>query len=242
MSLRLSKRMADLGLCSRREADVLIAKGWVLVNGQVVDVLGSKVEPSDEISLSPAASSYLKKKQSIILYKPVGYVSHASEDHHPHVFDLLKLDACKSPNPMAISTQGLAPVGRLDIDSKGLLILSQDGSLARKIIAADSPVAKAYVVKLNEDLNAQELGLLSSGKAWANGQLKPVKVRRLRKSLYELELKEGKNRQIRKMMEYLNKQVLMLKRIRIGNLDLKGLEEGQWRRIEEKEKQILMSL
>jgi len=233
--------MADLGICSRREADYLIAHGWVMVNGQIIDQLGSKVEISDEITLSKAAQLHLDQKISILMYKPVGFVCHASEEGYEHVFDLLHPDNCVDEDGKRVKDKGLAPVGRLDIDSRGLLILSQDGTIAKKIIGEDSKVPKTYIVKTDSALSEQDLKLLKQGNAWEQkGVLKPVGVKVLRDTLYEITLYEGKNRQIRRMLECLEKNTLMLKRIKIGNLSIDGLEEGQWRKITAEEKSNLM--
>lgn len=237
--IRLSKRLADLGICSRREADELISQGLIRVNGQISNVLGTKVSETDVIELSDEAQRHLDQKVTIVLHKPVGYVSGQAEDGYIPAIRLITEDSQFGLKKRPLKRQhmeGLAPVGRLDIDSKGLLLLTQDGSLARKIIGNDSDIEKEYVVKIDFDLSTKEVERLSNGFTLDHKKLKPVKITRLREGLYKFVLKEGKKRQIRRMVESMGKKVLLLKRVRIGRLDLGALPEGMWRFLDKNEK------
>lgn len=237
--IRLSKRLADLGICSRREADDLISQGLVLVNGEICDVLGTKVSESDEIALSSKAQRKLDEKVTIIMHKPVGYVSGQAEDGYIPAIRLITADTQYGNHQLQLMRshlKGLAPVGRLDIDSKGLLILTQDGVLARKIIGEDSKIEKEYVVKIDGDLTDLEIKKLSKDFKLDNQKLKPVKITKIRPGLYQFILIQGKKRQIRRMVESTGKNVLLLKRVRIGKLELGALPEGMWRFLRRGEK------
>ena len=149
---RLNKRMAELGLCSRREADDWIAKGWVKVNGQVA-VMGLQVKPSDRIDIDKKAQGQQATQVTILLNKPLGYVSGQAEDgHEPAVTLIQPHNRWRDDNARFFfhpaQLRGLAPAGRLDIDSTGLLVLTQDGRVARQLIAADSVMEKEYLVRV----------------------------------------------------------------------------------------------
>jgi 23S rRNA pseudouridine2604 synthase len=237
--IRLSKRLADLGICSRREADDLISQGLILVNGEICDVLGTKVSESDEITLSNKAKKKLDEKVTIVMHKPVGYVSGQAEDGYIPAIRLITADTQFGDQRRQLDRshlKGLAPVGRLDIDSKGLLLLTQDGVLARKIIGETTEMEKEYVVKISSDLTEAEIKKLSKNFVLDEQKLKPVKITKMRDGLYQFILVQGKKRQIRRMVESTGKTVLMLKRVRIGKLELGSLPEGMWRFLEKSEK------
>lgn len=237
--IRLSKRLADLGICSRREADDFISRGLVLVNGEICKTLGTKVSESDTVELSKQAKEQMDEKVTIIVHKPVGYVSGQAEDGYIPAIRLIVNENQYGPNKKNIARhhlKGLAPVGRLDIDSKGLLILTQDGVLARKIIGEDSKIEKEYVVKIDGDLTETEIKKLSTDFKLDGKKLKPVKITRMRSGLYQFILIQGKKRQIRRMVEACGKTVLLLKRVRIGKLELGSLPEGSWRFLSKSEK------
>lgn len=239
--LRLSKRMGELGLCSRREADDWIAKGWVKVNGIVVDALGSKVTPNDNIELDPKALSNQKGKLSIILNKPVGFVSHKTDDDEYQTATSLLSNASQwqdSPEGPPLSrnnTLGLAPVGRLDIDSRGLILFSQDGRLAKHIIGENSEVEKEYIVKVDSKIHPSIPNKLKHGLKLDEKELKPAKVKIINDYTFNIVLQEGKKRQIRRMCELVGLKVTSLKRIRIGKIKLGVLPEGQWRYLRDDE-------
>ncbi|MBX3039837.1 MAG: rRNA pseudouridine synthase [Bdellovibrionaceae bacterium] len=231
--IRLSKLMTEKGLCSRREADDLISRGLVYVNGIVVDQLGTKVTRDVRVSLATEALQERKRLATIILNKPIGYVSAQPEpDKIPAIRliqpenQFLKNDKRRlKPSDL----NGLAVAGRLDIDSQGLLIFTQDGSLARQVIGEDSDVEKEYLVRVSGELPQEKLELLRHGLSLDGKQLKPAGVEWINQDQLRFLLKEGRKRQIRRMCECVGLKVLGLKRVRTGQLRLGDLPEGQWR-------------
>lgn len=243
---RLNKRMAELGLCSRREADDWIARGWVRVNGDVA-IMGLQVAPDARIDVDPKARGRQQEQVTILLNKPMGYVSGQAEDGHQPAVVLVqerthwKGDAAKvrfSPQQL----RGLAPAGRLDIDSVGLLVLTQDGRIARQLIGEDSGMEKEYLVRVTyatpqADVAAdvqrafppEQLARLRHGLALDGRPLKPAQVEWQNPEQLRFVLTEGKKRQIRRMCEQVGLKVVGLKRIRIGNVVLGQLPVGQWR-------------
>jgi len=239
-SLRLSKLMADRGICSRREADACIEKGWVKVDGRVVDQLGSKVSPDAEISLNEKAYEWLKAKLSVIINKPVGYVSGQAEENYTNASALLTAEKhLRAPGdpapPSRLQMMSMAPAGRLDIDSWGLLILTQDGRLARAIISPTSDLEKEYLVWVDGEITESVLRKLRHGLSLDGKELKPARVELVEKQKLQFILKEGKKRQIRRMCELVGLQVTNLLRVRIGPLPLGNLQPGQWRYLSKNE-------
>lgn len=241
---RISKLMSQREICSRREADELISRGWVLVDGQKVET-GQKALSNVKITLTNEAKKWLGKKSTVLLYKPVGYVSGQAEDGYKPAWELLLPKAFAGADPPPWShprdAKGLAPAGRLDIDSKGLLILTQDGVLAKKVIQKDSTVSKEYIVKVDAPLNNEQLKMLTHGLELDGKKLKKAQIKTLNPTLLNMTLWEGRKRQIRRMCEAVGLKVLSLKRIRIGNLKIGDLKEGQWRLITDEEEQELFA-
>jgi 23S rRNA pseudouridine2604 synthase len=231
--LRLSKLMADRSLCSRREADELIAKGWVKVDGQIVDQLGIKVLPSVEIELHPNARRDLEQLATILLNKPVGYVSGQPEkDYEPAVRLITAQNQERGPGERRLERTdfaGLAPAGRLDIDSQGLLVFTQNGQIAKKLIGENSTVEKEYLVRVRGSITKAELKLLNYGLELDGEKLKPAQVSWLNEDQLKFILQEGKKRQIRRMCEAVGLTVVGLKRVRVGRVMLGKLPEGKWR-------------
>ncbi|WP_414986676.1 pseudouridine synthase [Acidovorax sp.] len=239
---RLNKRMAELGLCSRREADDWIARGWVRVNGQVA-AMGVQVAPTDRIEVDQAAQGQQGQRVTILLNKPMGYVSGQAEDGHTPAVALVNPrthwqgDASRTRfSPQQL--RGLAPCGRLDIDSVGLLVLTQDGRIARQLIGEDSLVDKEYLVRVEyggvaTDVQAafprEQLARLRHGLSLDGQPLKPAQVDWQNPEQLRFVLTEGKKRQIRRMCELVGLKVVGLKRIRIGRIALGSLPVGQWR-------------
>jgi 23S rRNA pseudouridine2604 synthase len=236
---RLNKLMAARGLCSRREADELISKGWVVVDGQIVETLGQKVPESAKIELSPEALKELSQKLTVLIHKPVGYVSGQAEEEYKPAITLVTArkwaGAGVAPRVNRESRQSLAPAGRLDIDSRGLLVLTQDGQLARKLISADSPVEKEYEVWVEGKITAEKIVKLRHGLSLDGKPLKRAKVKQASGQKLIFILTEGKKRQIRRMCELVGLEVKALVRTRIGKVKLGGLPEGQWRTLKEHE-------
>jgi 23S rRNA pseudouridine2604 synthase len=239
--IRLSKLMSEQGLCSRREADEYIAKGWVLVDGQVVSELGTRIFPTQKITLNKAARTQQQSRATVLLNKPVGYVSGQAEDGHQPAVVLVKPDThwahdnspqCFSPRHL----KSLVPAGRLDIDSTGLLVLTQDGRIAKQLIGEDSRVEKEYLVRVSGKLAANGLALLNHGLSLDGQKLKPAKVSWQNEDQLRFLLREGKKRQIRRMCELVGLQVTGLKRVCIGRVKLGNLPQGQWRYLRPDEK------
>ncbi len=232
--MRLSKLMVQRNICSRREADELIEKGWVQVDEQKVTELGFKVDPQVKIDLSSQALIFLKKKVSLILNKPVGFLSSPSEKNYPLALSLITaknqdLSNRKKKEFRLEHRNGLSPAGRLDIDSKGLILFTQDGVLAKTIIGMNSTIEKEYLVRVEGEINESKLRLLSYGLKMDGKFLKKAKIKVLKPHLLQFILTEGKKRQIRRMCERVNWEVQSLKRVRIGRICLGSLKEGQWR-------------
>ena len=258
---RLNKRMAELGMASRREADDWIARGWVKVNGQAA-TMGMQVTPDARIEVARQAQGQQANQVTILLNKPMGIVSGQAEDGHQPAITLVQPqnrwaddNARFFFNPKQL--QSLVPAGRLDIDSIGLLVLTQDGRVARQLIGEDSRMEKEYLVRvttagwgeagergdelreIHEDdvvrtnvqavFPRQQLERLRHGLSLDGQSLKPAKVTWQNPEQLRVVLTEGKKRQIRRMCELVGLKVVGLKRVRIGNVMLGNLPLGQWR-------------
>ena len=238
--IRLSKLMSEQGLCSRREADSYIERGWVLVDGQPVCELGTKILPTQRITLNRAAQNKQQTRVTILLNKPIGYVSGQAEDNHKPAVTLINaashFPADKSLlqfHPLHLN--GIAPAGRLDIDSQGLLVLTQDGRIAKQLIGEDSPIEKEYLVRVQGKIIGNGLTMLKHGLKLDEKLLKPAKVTWQNDDQLRFILQEGKKRQIRRMCELVGLKVTGLKRVRIGKVKLGDLPVGQWRYLGEGE-------
>jgi 23S rRNA pseudouridine2604 synthase len=234
--VRVSKLLAERGFCSRREADLYIAQGLVLVDGKVVTELGTRAHPSQTVSLAQGAQLQQAQRVTVILNKPVGYVSHADDDKaYPEAVTLITSEnewaEGRAKTGVRLNTRGLAPAGRLDIDSTGMLVLTQDGRIARQLIGEDSPLEKEYLVRVQGRLSPEGLALLNHGLSLDGKALKPAKVSWQNEDQLRFALREGKKRQIRRMCELVGLKVVGLRRIRIGRIVLGNLPVGQWRRL-----------
>ncbi len=232
--------MAERRLCSRREADEFISRGWVLVDGERVQVLGTKVFTGQTITLDPRARSAQARLATFLLNKPVGYVSGQPEKNYPPAVKLLKAENhfTEDRAPWKLSAgqlQGLAPAGRLDIDSTGLLVLTQDGRIARQLIGEDSLLEKEYLVRVVGKVTEEGLRRLRHGLELDGRPLKAARVERLNADQLQFILQEGKKRQIRRMCELVGLKATALKRVRIGRVRLGSLPLGQWRYLGEDE-------
>ena len=231
--VRLSKVMSERGLCSRREADLWIERGWVFVDGVQVAELGSRIDPAASIAIAREAERDQAKQVTILLHKPVGYVSGQPEPDCKPAVALISTETwvrqAGDPEFKPWMLRGLAPAGRLDIDSTGLLVLTQDGRVARKLVGEDSETEKEYLVRVSGELIANGLELLRHGLKLDGKLLKPAWVKQLNEDQLHFILKEGKKRQIRRMCEQVGLRVTGLKRVRIGKVRLGDLPLGQWR-------------
>lgn len=235
---RLSKRMSALGLASRREADEWIERGWVKVDGTVA-ILGLKVLPHQKITIDKQAVAQQARRVTVVLNKPMGYVSGQAEDGYQPASVLVTPEnqwrntGSKNAPVRRQELLGLAPAGRLDIDSTGLLVLTQDGRIAKQLIGEDSEVDKEYLVRVKYTrpgkLPTAEMNRLQHGLSLDGKPLKPAKVWWQNDDQLRFVLREGKKRQIRRMCELVGLQVLGLKRVRIGQVMLGELPQGKWR-------------
>lgn len=231
---RLSKRMSELGLCSRREADEWIENGWVKVDGVVVNTLGVRVSPEARIEIDPAAARHQSEQVTILLNKPIGYVSGQAEDGYQPAMVLIRPENRWSGDTSPIRfkpshLRGLAPAGRLDIDSTGLLVFTQDGRVARRLIGQDSEVEKEYLVRVEGALSDEGMRRLQHGLELDGVRLKPARVSWQNEHQLRFVLREGRKRQIRRMCELVGLTVTGLKRVRSGSVPLGPLPVGQWR-------------
>ena len=226
---RLQKVIAASGYCSRRKAEELITKGKVKVNGEVIKELGTKVDGNDQIMIE---GKILEKenKEYILLYKPRGVVTTTSDDKkRKTVLDLIETD------------KRLYPVGRLDYDTTGLLLLTNDGELTNLLIHPKNNIDKVYVAKIEGILTGLEIKQLERGVVIDGFKTSPaiIKVRKKDKknndSLVQITIHEGKNHQVKKMFEAVGHKVIKLKRERIAFLDLSGLKPGEYRKLNIKE-------
>ena len=251
-TVRLNKRMAELGLCSRREADAWIDQGWVRVNGQVAE-MGMQVGSTDRITVEREAQAQQEQQVTVLLHKPMGYVSGQAEDGHEPAMVLFQARNQWSGDTTRIrfspvQFKGLAPAGRLDIDSVGLLVMTQDGRVARQLIGEDADMEKEYLVRVtcagpqgDVAVNVQayfpaaQMQRLRHGLSLDGKALKPAQVEWQNPEQLRFVLKEGKKRQIRRMCEQVGLKVVGLKRIRMGRISLGALPVGQWRYLGPKE-------
>ena len=237
-SMRLSKRMSELGIASRREADEWIAQGWVRVDDQVVKELGSRVVPGQRVTVDAKAKYQQAQRVTVLINKPVGYVSGQAEDgYEPAVVLVTPQNQWREDHSgtrfLREHLRSLVPAGRLDIDSVGLLVLTQDGRVAKQLIGEDSEVEKEYLVRVatagGVKLADSGLALLRHGLDLDGEALLPAQVEWVNAHQLRFVLRQGKKRQIRRMCEAVGLQVLGLKRVRIGTVMLGDLPAGQWR-------------
>lgn len=232
--VRISKLLAERGICSRREADDFIARGLVLVDGTRVAELGEKVLRSQTLTLASAAHDDLAAQVTILLHKPLGYVSGQAEDGYTPAVSLIGNDTHDPNDRSGIRfspkhKDGLAPAGRLDIDSTGLLVLTQNGTIARQLIGNDTKIDKEYLVRFRGRLDARGLALLNHGLELDGKKLRPATVTLEEKDLLRFILREGRKRQIRRMCTLVGVEVSNLQRLRIGRVHLAELPYGKWR-------------
>ena len=237
-SMRLSKRMSELGLASRREADEWIARGWVRVDGRVVSELGSRVVEGQRITIDAPAKHAQAQLVTVLVNKPVGFVSGQAEDGYQPARVLVTREKQWRDDRSAVHfspqhLRSLVPAGRLDIDSVGLLVLTQDGRIAKQLVGEGGEVEKEYLVRVASKTGAplapDKLELLRHGLSLDGEPLRPADVEWLNDDQLRFVLREGKKRQIRRMCEEVGLQVLGLKRVRIGAVSLGKLPTGQWR-------------
>lgn len=238
-SQRVNKWLASEGVCSRREAEELIANGLVSIDGAVVAEPGRKIERGQTIEVADARGA--PAKISVAINKPIGFVSSQPEgDQVPAARLLTKANLIGRADPMPTSRTSLAPLGRLDQDSRGLLLLSEDGVLAKAAIGEDSKLDKEYLVGVRGQINDRKLALLRHGLVLDGRKLRPAQIDVVEPWRIRFILNEGRKRQIRRMCELVELEVVDLLRVRIGPLWLGDLPEGKWRALTPAERDALI--
>jgi len=238
---RVNRWLAQNGVCSRREAEDLIARGLVTIDGETVEDVGRKISPGQTLTLADAAQSELQASLSVMLHKPVDVVSAQPEAGQTPAVRLLTGAALVGESAVIPDARtSLAPLGRLDMDSRGLLILSDDGVLAKAIIGPASDLEKEYLVRVTGEISEKKIALLRHGLQLDGRQLRRAQIAQLGPQKLRFVLKEGRNRQIRRMCELVGLHVVDLFRVRIGPLRLGDLPEGRWRALTADERAALV--
>ena len=230
--VRLQKFLSSAGYCSRRQGEVYIQEGKVRVNGCVVTKLGTKIDPEkDRIDINGQSLTVKRAPVYIALNKPLSYVTTCNQKNEKIVVDLVDVP------------ERVYPVGRLDKDSTGLLLLTNDGNLHHHLLHPSFDHEKEYVVTVATPISDGSLKKLEKGVTILGEKTRPALIKRLSSERFLIQLKEGKNRQIRRMVKKIGNRVTALKRIRVANIELGDLPEGAWRRLTEEEiDQLLKSL
>ena len=226
---RVNKYLAESGICSRREADKLVADGKVKIDGETA-VMGSKVLPGQKVTVE---GQDIKKKDNLILIafnKPVGIVSTTDRREKDNIIDFIKYP------------ERIFPIGRLDKDSEGLILLTNDGDIVNKILRAGNHHEKEYIVTVNKDITDEFLKAMAGGVPILDTVTKPCKIEKLDRNVFKVILTQGLNRQIRRMCEALGYRVRSLIRVRIMNVRLNHLKTGTYRNLTPKELEELREL
>lgn len=237
---RINKWLGQSGVCSRREADALIADGLVSIDGVVVTDAGRKIEPGQTLTLSDRAETALAAGVTLVMHKPVGYVSGQPEPGKIPAVRLLNAANRIGQGAVPGKDESLPPIGRLDEDSRGLLLLSSDGVVAKAVIGPESKLDKEYLVDVRGAVTERKLTLLRHGLELDGRKLKPARVTQLEPQRLRFILTEGRNRQIRRMCDLVDLRVTDLLRIRIGPMRLDNLPEGKWRVLTPEERAALI--
>jgi 23S rRNA pseudouridine2605 synthase/23S rRNA pseudouridine2604 synthase len=227
--IRLQKFLADAGVCSRRKAENYIRQGQVRVNGEIVNRMGITVDPDkDRVEIFGEPVNPWQRDVYIVLNKPAGYISSCSQPGRKIILDLVDIN------------QRVFPIGRLDKDSTGLILLTSDGRIHHRLAHPSFDHEKQYVVTVNRPVADADLERLRNGIVLFDGKTRPAEVARQAEDRFCITLKEGRNRQIRRMAEALGYSVTGLHRIRMGPILLKNLPSGKWRHLTEPERQALL--
>ncbi|MDP1872774.1 pseudouridine synthase [Phenylobacterium sp.] len=239
---RVNRWLAQSGVCSRREAEALIAAGQVSIDGETISDPGRKIEQGQTLTLDDGAQARLEGQMTVIINKPVGYVSAQPDPGQIPAARLLTRQALwGEPVEIPAADRSLAPVGRLDLDSRGLLILSEDGVVTKAVIGPDSLMEKEYLVRVRGDISEPVLARLRHGLELDGRQLKPAKVTLAGDQRLRFILTEGRNRQIRRMCDLVGLAIIDLYRLRVGPLKVGDLPEGRWRPITAREREALIT-
>ena len=234
---RLQKVIANLGYCSRRHAEELIKSGKVKVNGDIINELGVKVKKNDSIEVEGNLLDINKNYEYYLLYKPKGVITSTKDDkNRKTVVDLINTNT------------RIYPVGRLDYDTTGAIILTNDGYLANKLMHPSSNINKVYIAKTDGIITGYDIkrlrnGVIIDGHRTSKCHVKLKKIDKAKNtSLIEITIHEGKNHQVKKMIESVGKKVIKLKREKYAFLDLKGLKTGEYRKLSNKEIAVIYSM
>ncbi len=222
MTERINKILSQRGVCSRREADRLISAGRVLINGQTAE-MGEQVGHNDDIEVDGLPIDGPSKKIYIMLNKPIGVISTTDHSAPDNVIDYVGL------------SERVFPVGRLDVESSGLLLLTNDGELTERLTHPRYEHEKEYEVEVSKEINDEQIGQLRDGIKLPDGKTLPAKVNRISSNQFRIVLRQGMNRQIRRMCEAVGLEATKLRRIRIHTLKLGRLRYGQWRELSKNE-------
>lgn len=226
---RINKFIASCGICSRRRADELISKGKVEVNGEIVTDMGHKVDINDIVKVEGKIINKEEKKVYIALNKPKGYVTTSNDQfNRKNVIDLID------------EKVRVYPIGRLDMYTEGLLLLTNDGEFANAIMHPRNKIEKTYIVVTDTLVTKEQIESLKNGVDIGDYITKPAKVRSISKDRLEIIISEGKNRQVRRMCESVGINLLNLKRVKIGNVELGNLQTGKYRYLTEEEKKSMI--
>jgi len=239
--VRINKWLGQTGVCSRREAEALIAAGMVTIDGESVTDAGRKIEPGQTLTLNDRGEAALASGVTILIHKPLGYVSGQPEPDKVPAVRLLTAENLVGEGAPPAEDASLPPIGRLDEDSRGLLMLSSDGVVAKAVIGPQSRLDKEYLVRIEGDVTEKKLALLRRGLMLDGRILKYARVSRMEQNRLRFILTEGRNRQIRRMCEMVDLEVTDLLRIRVGPIHLNNLPEGKWRMITNEERDALIS-
>ncbi len=227
--IRLQKFLSEAGVCSRRQGEQYIIDGRIRINGKVETVLGTKVDPAiDRVEVDGKRIDRKQERLYIALNKPAGYVTSCRQPGEKIVLDMLKI------------SERVYPVGRLDKDSTGLLLLTNDGRIHHRLSHPSFDHEKEYDVTVETPISNKALHRIEKGLPVMGTKTRPAEVKRISSKRFLIILKEGKNRQIRRMVGKVGNRVLHLKRIRFSNIKLGGLAEGNWRHLSKKEQQNLL--
>lgn len=237
---RVNRWLGQSGVCSRREAEGLIAEGLVSIDGEVVTDAGRKIMPGQTLTLADRGGETLTGGVTIVMNKPVGYVSGQPEPGKIPAVRLLTADNRLGDGAVPAKDASLPPIGRLDEDSHGLLLLSSDGVVAKAVIGPESGLDKEYIVSVTGEVTEKALSLLRHGLELDERKLKPAKVTQIASHSLRFILREGRKRQIRRMCTLVGLHVMDLQRIRIGPLELGDLPEGRWRMLTAAERDALL--
>ena len=223
---RLNKYIASCGICSRRKADELILNGKVTINDEIIRELGKQVALDDVIKVDGKVIIKEEKKVYIMLNKPRGYVTTSHDQfNRKSVLDLINEDV------------RIYPIGRLDMYTEGLLLLTNDGDFSNKIMHPRNKIEKTYIVTTDTKISVEQIEKLKNGVNIGSYITKPAKVKLIKNDTLEIIISEGKNRQVRKMCEVVGINLLNLRRVKIGNIKLGNLQSGKYRYLTDEEKE-----